>query len=37
MEIYTLTSVIAFMVAIMVVTKEAKGDFQFTKSTRKKR
>jgi hypothetical protein len=37
MEIYTFASIIAVMVAIMVVTKEAGDDSQFTKSTRKKR
>jgi hypothetical protein len=37
MEIYTLASIIAVMIALMVVTKEADGDSQFTKSARKRR
>jgi hypothetical protein len=37
MEIYTFASIIVVMIAVMVVTKEAEGDSQFTKSARKKR
>jgi hypothetical protein len=37
MEIYTLASIIAVMVAIMVVTKAGEGDSPFTKPARKKR
>jgi hypothetical protein len=37
MEIYTFASIIAVMVAIMVVTKEAGEDSELTKSARKKR
>jgi hypothetical protein len=37
MEIYILVSIIAVMIATMVVTKEAEGDSQFTKPARKKR
>jgi hypothetical protein len=37
MAIYTLASIIAVMIAIMVVTKEGEGDSPFTKSAGKKR
>jgi hypothetical protein len=39
MEIYTLASIVAVMVAFMVVTKEGEeeGDSPFTKPARKKR
>jgi hypothetical protein len=37
MEIYTLASIIAVMIAIMVVTKAGEEDSPFTKSARKKR
>ena len=37
MEIYTLASIIAVMIATIVVTKEGEGDSQFKKSARKKR
>ena len=37
MEIYTFASIIAVMVAIMVVTKAGEGDSPFTKPARKKR
>ena len=36
-EIYTLASIIAVMIATIVVTREAEDNSQFTKSARKKR